>query len=140
MDDNTDIIKKEPETKAPHWWHERWLLAFEETGNVGRACKVCGISRQTAYKHRELFPDFAVKWDELREQHTDEIEQVAVERALSAKSDVMLIFLLKSRRPEVYRERTGIDLTMVKPPKPLEEMSDEELDAYSASLRGASPS
>ena len=104
MSDNSDIIKKEPLPKAPDWWHEDWLKAYAETGNVGRACSYVKVNRDTAYNHRKLFPEFARQWDELRELHTDEIEQVAVERALSSKSDTMLIFLLKSRRPEIYRE------------------------------------
>lgn len=42
-------------------------------------------------------------------------------------ADVLLIFLLKSRRPEVYRER--IEATVRTPPIDPANLSDEELDA-----------
>jgi hypothetical protein len=47
--------------------------------------------------------------------------------AVRRYSDVLLIFLLKSRRPEVYRER--IEAVVRTPPIDPATLSDEELDA-----------
>jgi hypothetical protein len=105
-------ISKIPESQKrtpDEWWHDAWLETYTASGNVGLACRSVSIARKTAYAHREMFPDFAEKWDEAKESHTDDLEEMAARRALIAGSDRMLIFLLRSRRPEIYRE--AVELT-----------------------------
>jgi hypothetical protein len=47
------------------------------------------------------------------------------------KSDTLMIFLLKGRRPEVYRERYDINVGP-KPPEGPQELSDQELEEIAA--------
>ena len=47
--------------------------------------------------------------------------------AVRKYSDTLLIFLLKSRRPEIYRERAEVAIS--RPPVDPADLSDEELDA-----------
>jgi hypothetical protein len=51
--------------------------------------------------------------DEARERGTQYLEDAALERATDYErpSDALLMFLLKSRRPEVYRERVDVRAT-----------------------------
>ena len=61
------------------------------------------IGRRTAYDWREADEDFAKDWEDAVEAGTDALEDVAIERAKNS-SDTMLIFMLKARRPEKFRE------------------------------------
>jgi hypothetical protein len=53
---------------------------------------------------------FAREWAEIEEASTEQLERIAVRRA-SEGSDVLLIFLLKARRPEVYRDHHRVEQT-----------------------------
>jgi len=57
------------------------------------------------YLWRREDPDFAEAWDEALEEGTDLLEDEARRRAM-AGSDHLLMFILKSRRPAQYRERS----------------------------------
>jgi hypothetical protein len=48
---------------APEW-SLLFLQTVGATGNVAAACKAAGVSRQTVYRHREQFPEFAKAWDD----------------------------------------------------------------------------
>jgi hypothetical protein len=122
MFDKLDTYKKEQERKPDDWWHEAWLKNFEGTGNVGTACRAVGISRQTAYTHKKQFPEFSCRWNEIVQGHVDDLEQCAADRAFNG-SDTLLIFLLKSRRPETYRENIRHEVGFSK-------MNDDQLREF----------
>lgn len=88
-------------------WEKDWLAAYEEHGTVVAACKAVGISRQTAYTHRKDDEAFAAAWDKLENAVTELLEKTAVERALEG-SDRLMEFMLKARRPSVYRESVNV--------------------------------
>lgn len=52
-----------------------------ETGIVARACKVVGVSRVTAYKHKQDDPEFAAKWDKALKVGISALEDEAHRRA-----------------------------------------------------------
>ena len=91
-------------------WRPAFLDAFRATGIVRLACHAAGISRQSAYRERGRNPRFAAAWATAEEEATEGLEAEARRRAL-ATSDTLLIFLLKARRPDVYRERANLELT-----------------------------
>jgi hypothetical protein len=62
----------------------------------------------TAYDWRKADADFAKAWDAALEAGTDVLEDIALQRA-KLQSDTLIIFLLKARRPEKYKERSQID-------------------------------
>ena len=74
---------------------------------VAEACKAAGIGRRTAYDERQRDEQFALAWADVLEEATEELEQVAVRRAREG-SDTLLIFLLKARRPDVYRDNVKV--------------------------------
>jgi hypothetical protein len=90
------------ESLAPDW-SLPFLRTLAATGNVTASCAAAGIGRRTAYDRKDIDPEFAAAWQEALEAGTDELERVARDRAL-AGSDTLMIFLLKARRPDVYRE------------------------------------
>lgn len=80
------------------------FLASIESGNtVQCAAKSVGLSRQAFYKRRLIDTAFADDWDDAAEAGTQVLEQEATRRAMDG-SDGLLMFLLKARRPAVYRE------------------------------------
>lgn len=74
-----------------------------ETGNIKESCVRAACSRNNVYKRRNSDPDFAAAMHEALEDAVEALELIARERA-SKSSDVLLIFLLKSLRPTVYRD------------------------------------
>ena len=82
---------------------EVFLEALAEGYSVRHAAKAIGAGRRTVYDWREEDPDFKRRWDEAIEDGTDVLEDEARRRAIT-DSDTLLIFTLKARRPEKYRE------------------------------------
>lgn len=77
---------------------------------ITAAAKASGICRRTAYSWRESDKTFAEVWDDALEIGTEKLETEATRRALEG-SDTLLIFLLKARRPKIYRERVSTEVT-----------------------------
>lgn len=140
---------------------ERFLALLSQGDTVAFACARVGISRETAYNHRERDPLLAAAWAEAEEAGTQAMEQEAYRRAVHGVdepvfwkgepvgtvrrySDFLLIFLLKSRRPEVYRDRA--EVAVRRPPVDPSQMADEDLDTihrviakYSGAFRADKP-
>lgn len=84
-------------------WKEVFLGNLAVVPNVGRACRVAGVSRQTAYQARKQHPDFAAEWDAALENGIDMVEEAMLARAmdLDSKTGVTAgIFMLKVHRYE----------------------------------------
>lgn len=77
---------------------------------ITAASKAAGVCRKTAYNWRDSDKEFAEAWDDAIEVGTEKLETEATRRALDG-SDTLLIFLLKARRPKVYRERVSTEVT-----------------------------
>lgn len=92
-------------------WQPRFLEVFAATGNVRLAASAAGVSRSAPYKHARIDPEFAEKWLSAREDAVDTLEAEARRRAL-AGSDTLIMFLLKSLRPDVYRDRASLDVRL----------------------------
>lgn len=105
----------------PDEWIEKFLKALASSPNVTEAANACGIERSTAYRRRNLDPDFAARWDDAIQQSTDKLVGEMYRRAVTGTekpvfylgnecgcireySDTLAIFLAKAHRPEVYRE------------------------------------
>lgn len=82
----------------------RLLAKLAQGFSVTAACKAERIARSTYYEWRDDDPDFAAAADGAIEQGTDVLEDVARTRAVR-QSDTLMIFLLKGRRPEKFKDR-----------------------------------
>lgn len=86
---------------APEW-SLLFLQTLGSTGNVAAACRAADISRKTAYKHRDKYPEFADAWDGSMEEALDKLEGTLWK--LGADGNTRAIELvLKARRP-IFRE------------------------------------
>ena len=103
---------------------EAFLDALSTTGSVTAACEVARIGRQSAYDWRRDDAAFAAAWAEAQVLGTDALEDEATRRAtvgveepifhqgvvvghVRRHSDALLMFLLKARDPERFKERTS---------------------------------
>lgn len=101
-----------------------FLAALSATASVTAACEKVSIARDTAYTWRKAEPDFAAAWDEAVELGTDALEDEAIRRAhhgvdrpvyqskelvgyVREYSDTLLIFMLKARRPDKFKDRVA---------------------------------
>ena len=106
---------------------QRFLEALMRTGNVTTACGMAALPRETAYYWRSRDPDFGAMWDEALERGLDALEDEVMRRAKDGieepvyyrgavvgetrrYSDTLAMFILKSKRREVWGERQQIDL------------------------------
>lgn len=130
---------------------EAFLLALEDTANVSKACKRAKLPRRSAYDWRDDDADFAAAWDAAVDRGTDALEDEAVRRATEGTlkpvfykgekcgsireySDTLLMFMLKARRPEKFKERserqlTGKDGGPIQHAQVPADLTDEELAA-----------
>lgn len=99
-----------------------FLAKLAETGRVRPAAGEAGIPTSTLYGWRRKDPDFARAWTDALDHGADLLEDEAVRRALDGTerpvfyggarigevreySDSLLMFLLKARRPQRFKER-----------------------------------
>lgn len=109
-----------------------FLAAFAECGNLSLSCQLSGVGRQTHYDWMRN-PDYRLRWEEARDTAVDMLAGEARRRAMGIDvpviyqgslcyprlpngkrsrkpltirqySDVLLMFLLKAARPDIYRD------------------------------------
>lgn len=87
---------------------ELFLKSYSSKFSIHAVCETVGVDRTTVFRWRENDPKFAEKFNAIDSQITDTLQQRAITRALTdadQSSATLLIFLLKARLPEVYREK-----------------------------------
>ncbi len=98
-----------------------FLDVLRSTGNISAAARAAGVNRQTAMVHKKNIPEFSDQWDNALEESLDALEGELRRRALEGTekpvyyagkecgstvnfNDNLGMFLLKSRRSQVYGE------------------------------------
>lgn len=117
---------------------EQFLAELSLGKSVSAGARACAMSRQAAYEWRAADKEFARQWDEAIEEGTDLLEDVAKTEAVGGNT-TLLIFLLKARRPDMYRERLGIDFANATPEQveaAILAMAPQKLRGILAKLKG----
>lgn len=101
-----EYIPREFHRTRPHnlTWVGAFLVAVSEGHSARRACEIAGVSRASVFTERDCNPDFKAAWEEAIRSGTDGFEDVAGDRA-KEKSDLLMMFLLKSRDPARFNEK-----------------------------------
>lgn len=98
-----------------------FLKAFAKVGNVTHAARIAKCNRTVIYDWLDNDPEFARKFEEAESEAVEHLEEEAYRRAVTGTlkpvfhqgiqcgaireySDTLLIFTLKARRPEKYRD------------------------------------
>lgn len=107
---------------------DEFLAAVETTGSVTAACKLVGLGRRTVYEWKEADPVFAARMEAAQDRGTDALEDEAVRRAVEGVdepvfyqgavagyvrrySDTLLMFTLKGRRPDKWKDRSAQEIS-----------------------------
>lgn len=106
---------------------QRFIAELADGNTVTGAAQAADVARSTAYDWRNDDPDFRQAWDSAWDQGADLLEAEALRRAVHGVdkpvtvagereivreySDTLLIFLLKGRRPERYRDNHRVEHT-----------------------------
>lgn len=85
-------------------WEDAFLEAYADCGNVTESASRANISRHTVYDRRKRYATFADAMNEAKQAAIESLEAVAWKRAKES-SDTLIIFLLKSLKPEQYRDQ-----------------------------------
>lgn len=102
-----------------------FLCRLSETANVTASCAVAGVARHSAYALKRRDAAFAAAWDDALQTALDGLEAELIRRALEGTekpqfymgkpvgtittySDTLAMFLLKSKRPEVYGDLKAV--------------------------------
>jgi hypothetical protein len=118
----------EPEPDIELEPRARFLAKLAAGYSIAAACRAERIGRRTAYDWRERDEDFAKAWDAAIEEGSDILEDEARRRAhdgvtkpvyqggalvgvVREYSDTLLIFLLKARRPQKFRDNVKVDVS-----------------------------
>jgi hypothetical protein len=113
-------------TKRTAEIEDKFLEVLATGASVYKAALAAGIGRRTAYEWREADPEFKARWDEAVDCGVDLMEDEAHRRAVHGVtkpvyyqgevcgdvqeySDTLMIFQLKARRPEKYRENVDVN-------------------------------
>ena len=122
---------------------KRFLEALTATASVTRAAQAAAAHRSAFYDWRRDDSGFAADWEEALERGVDALEDEAFRRALEGVeepvfyrgqqvalvrkySDALLMFLLKARRPERFKDRAQVDIK--------DGRTDEQIEARIAEL------
>lgn len=76
--------------------------------SVRKAAADSGYNRTTAYEWRKDDEEFAARWQQAVDAGTEAMEDIARERG-ERQSDTLLIFMLKGRKPEKYRDNASVE-------------------------------
>ncbi len=107
----------------------RFLETFAACGNVTVAAQAAGAGRSTVYAWLVEDPEYRLAFNEAREMAADALEAEAHRRAVKGYerpvyhngalvgtvteySDRLLEVLLRANRPERFRERAGVEVTL----------------------------
>jgi len=83
-------------------WRPAFLRALAKWPSVTHAAKAAHIDRSTTYAAYRTEPPFAEQWDAALAEGVGAVEDTAWERTRT--DTTMMIFMLKSHKPDVYRE------------------------------------
>lgn len=120
------MSRRRTPSRTPEKTRVEWLENFEKLGTVVLACKATGVGRSTVYEWKQKYEEFALAWADIEEATTEAMEREAYRRAVEGTtkplisagkhvtdvqeySDTLLIFMLKSRRPDKYRDNFKIE-------------------------------
>jgi hypothetical protein len=121
--------KKETATEAKRRINkEAFLKVLADTGNIRLSCQAADVPRASVYEWLAADPTFASRFDVAREEAIEALEAVARNRAIGQRaqydtnghqvqaavhgSDLLVMFLLKSLRPEKYRDNVRVDMSI----------------------------
>lgn len=89
----------------------QFLEALQAGISLAGAARMVGVSHGLIYDRKATDKEFADAIEKAREAGSDRMEDTLLNIGMRDRNVTALIFLLKGRRPETYRDRQQTDLT-----------------------------
>ena len=86
---------------------DRFIERYLQTANISSSCEYADISRSGYYYWIKTDDEFRDRARDAEEKMLDMLESVAYKRAIDS-SDTLLIFMLKSRRRNIYGDKLDV--------------------------------
>ena len=86
----------------------RFLEHLANGISLAGAARAVGVSHETVYTRKRDHADFAAKIAAAREAGSDRMEDALLGMGIKDKQYTPLIFLLKGRRPHIYRDNVAV--------------------------------
>lgn len=87
------------------------LDIYSKTGKLMEACAQAGINHNTHYRKLEADAGYRAAFEAAERKCVQRLEDIAYDRAVTG-DNTLLVVLLKRFKPEHYRERSSIDVTL----------------------------
>lgn len=102
--------KRKVDLKQAKTAHKKaaFLRAYRKLGGKATASESIGVDRDTVWGWEQTDEKFRADVLRAEELDTEELEKVARARA-KKKSDLLMMFLLKGRKPATYRDNVKIE-------------------------------
>lgn len=88
-----------------------FLEAYSKTGRLLRACATAGIAFRTHYRKLESDPVYRAAFEEAEQTAAQNIEDKVYDMAIDDDNLPAAIVLLKRFRPNLYRERSSVEVS-----------------------------
>lgn len=93
-------------------WLDVFFKELAVKGTIRAACAKAKVSRDTVWDRRKADPAFEQRFTHALADYADSLEEVADKRA-KRKSDRLLEVLLRSNKPEKYKDRVEVSERML---------------------------
>lgn len=91
---------------------ERFLEVFQKNGGfVVLAAEAIGVNRNTIWEWRRADKEFERRFEQALDHTTEQLEKEMERRAMHPRHDLLMMFALKGRRPEKYRDNVKVEQT-----------------------------
>lgn len=109
-------------------WKLRFLYVLRKTHSPTAAAEAVGVTMQIARAEREADLTFQERWSDAITSGLDDLVSAAHKRALSGRPDAdgILMFLLRSYKPDVYADRLRLELMQQQVMSDLRQMAEEQ--------------
>lgn len=87
---------------------ERLLGALAAGADVRLAARIAGVGKDAVYDWRKKHPEYAREMDEARDVADERVIHALFTSATKSKNVTAMIFWLKNRRPNEWRDRREI--------------------------------
>jgi transposase-like protein len=119
-------------TKLTREKEAAFLDVLARGGSVTKAARTVGLSRQAMYQRRDADAQLAARWDAAWQEGIETLEDEGIRRATEGVtkekgvyfrgdlvateveinySDTLLMFFLKGRKPDTYRDNASVKLS-----------------------------
>ena len=82
-----------------------FIAAISEGASAKKAAELAGVARNTPYYQKKVDPEFADAWADAMERQADGLEDALHDLAVEKANPAGIIFSLKNRRPQVWRDQ-----------------------------------